>query len=349
MALRFPLNLVADVRNRRTERALVERHIINYFCHQKSISNRQLLITNPERMDNQPAKEPGHSLLVRIRFAIRIRIIKLFTTALLHVLGFPRIRDNSIQPTFKKSYPCRPKLENRVFFPKSYKSGDVLPLYLSIHGGGFALMSPKVDDRFCSYFSNKNKVLVVSLDYPKSPDNKFPGPSEAIVDLVLAVLGDDSLPFDPKKVAMGGFSAGANLSLSAAQYESLQGKIAGIVSYYPPADFSYPINLSIAERPKEAPQPDMLAGMADLFHWAYIKPEQDLKDPLLSPTFARKERLPPKIFILGCEYDMLCRNSEIMAEKFANARGQGERKGRDVEWEKNGIKWELILGEEHGK
>lgn len=304
-------------------------------------------------MVNQPTKAvylPKHSLLTRIRFAIRIRITKFLTTTLFNVLGFPGIRDNSIQPTFKRFYPCRPELENRVFFPKSYKSGDpLIPLYLSIHGGGFALMSPKVDDKFCSYFSNKNKVLVVSLDYPKSPDNQFPGPTEAIVDLVHAVLGDESLPFDPKWVAMGGFSAGANLSLSAAQYESLKGKIAGIVSYYPPADFSYPINLSIAEKPKEAPKPDMLAGMADLFNWAYIKPDQDLRDPLLSPVFAPKEKLPPKIFVIGCEYDMLCRNAEVMAKNFANARGEGERKGTDDKWEKNGIKWELILGEEHGK
>lgn len=306
----------------------------------------------PRRMANQPAQAvylPKHSLLARIRFAIRIRITKLFTTMFVNILRFV-IRDSSIQPTLKKSYPCRPDLENRVFFPKSYKSGDpLMPLYLSIHGGGFALMSPKVDDRFCSYFANKNKVLVVSLDYPKSPDNQFPGPSEALVDLVLAVLGDESLPFDPKKVAMGGFSAGANLSLSAAQYESLQGKIAGIVSYYPPADFSYPMDLSLAEKPKEAPKPDMLAGMADLFNWAYIKPTQDLRDPLLSPVFAPKEKLPPKIFVIGCEFDMLCRNSEIMAENFANARGEGERKGTDIKWEKNGIKWELILGEEHGE
>ncbi|CAG8976086.1 hypothetical protein HYALB_00002364 [Hymenoscyphus albidus] len=301
-------------------------------------------------MADQTAKAvylPRHTLLTQLRFAIRIRLNKFLAAVYLRIMGFPGIRNPSIQPNFTKTYPCRPKLDNRIFIPKSYKSGDPpMPLYLSIHGGGFALASPRIDDTFCSNFSDKNKVLVVSLDYPKSPNNKFPRPTEAIVDLVHAVLGDESLPFDPTKVAMGGFSAGANLSLSVSQHKSLRGKISGVVSYYPPADFSYPIDKSIEERPEEAP-PDMLAGMADMFNWAYIRPDQDLKDPLLSPVFAAKENLPPKIFIIGCEYDMLCRNAKVMAENFANARGDGKRMGKDDAWEKNGIKWELILGEEH--
>jgi hypothetical protein len=46
---------------------------------------------------------------------------------------------------------------------------------------------------------------------------------------VNAVLDDNSLPFDRKKVAMGRASAGANLSLAVTQDESLQGRIGGVV------------------------------------------------------------------------------------------------------------------------
>jgi acetyl esterase/lipase len=70
--------------------------------------------------------------------------------------------------------------------------------------------------------------------------------------LVNAVLDDNSLPFDRKKVAMGGASAGANLSLAVTQDESLQGRIGGVVSYYGLVDFSTPLEVQLASRPKDA-------------------------------------------------------------------------------------------------
>jgi acetyl esterase/lipase len=274
--------------------------------------------------------------------------MKFVVTNFFRVINLPGIRDSSIQPTFTKVYPCQPALKNRVFVPKSWKSGDsLLPLFIDIHGGGFALMHPSGDDKFCSYFSNTNKVLVVSLDYPKTPQHRFPAPVEALVDLVNAILKDEALPFDKNKVAIGGFSAGGNLSLAVSQHESLQGKIKGVVPYYPPADFTTPTEVNMASRPKDA-GPDILEKNVPVFNWGYVKPGQDLSDPLLSVTYAPREKLPPKIYIIGCEHDLLCRDAEIMATKFANA-GDANITASDVVWEKNGVKWEKILGEIHGK
>jgi acetyl esterase/lipase len=304
-------------------------------------------------MDNTDSKDPVYlknfSLITRIRLWIRVRILKATFSLLFGIVGLPGIRNASSQPTYIKKYPCRPGLATRVFIPKSYKSGDALmPLYLDIHGGGFALMKPIADDKFCSEFSNKNKVLVVSLDYLKSPEYKFPAPSEGLLDLVQAVLGDESLPFDPKKVALGGFSAGGNLALSVSQYPSLKRKLGGVVAYYPPVNFSVPVEVSMASRPSTAP-PDILLANANMFNWAYIKADQNLKEPLLSPAFAPREKLPPKLHIIGCEFDLLCRNSEIMAENLAKVGDETEKRGTDIKWEKNGVKWEKILGEEHCK
>jgi acetyl esterase/lipase len=302
-------------------------------------------------MDNTNSTTPVYlakfSLLTRIGLLLRVHLIKLLTTTLFFFLNLPGIRDETIQPTYIKKYPVHPSLQTRIYIPRSHKSGDpLMPLYLSIHGGGFALMSPKADDKFCSELANQNKVLVVNLEYYKSPASKFPIPSEGLRDLVEAVLGDESLPFDRKKVAIGGFSAGANLSLSISQYPSLQGKIGGVVAYYPPVNFSTPVEISMASRPKHAP-PDILYANANMFNWAYIKGDQNLKDPLLSPAFAERGRLPRKVYVIGCEFDLLCRNSEIMAENLAKVRGETERRGNDICWERNGVKFEKIVGEEH--
>jgi len=282
----------------------------------------------------------------RLRLALKLQLFKFLATSYLKIINLPGIRDASIQPSSTKVYPCQPKLRNRVFVPKSWESGDLLPLYINIHGGGFAVMHPSGDDKFCSSFSNTNKVLVVSLDYPKAPQHRFPAPVKALVELINTVLEDEALPFDKTKVAIGGFSAGGNLALAVSQHESLQGKIKGVVSYYPVVDFTTPTEVNMATRPKDA-DPDALENNVHMFNWGYIKPGQDLSDPLLSVTYAPREKLPSKIYIIGCEYDLLCRDAELMARKFANA---GETsKASDVAWEKNGVKWEKILGEIHGR
>jgi hypothetical protein len=164
---------------------------------------------------------------------------------------------------------------------------------------------------------------------------------------VKAVLGDESLPIDTKKVTIGGSSAGANLSLACAQDPSLQGKIGGLVAYYPPCDISTPVKVAMATRPANAGK-DMLETKADMFNWAYCADDINLRDPQVSPKYAERAKLPPKLYIVGCDFDLLCRDSEIMAEKFASV-GNGKRTGTDDCWERNGVKWERILGEQHGK
>jgi acetyl esterase/lipase len=167
-----------------------------------------------------------------------------------------------------------------------------------------------------------------------------------LLDVVKAVLEDESLPFDKNKVVIGGSSAGANLALAITQDSSLQGKVGGVVAYYPPSDFTTPIKAALATRPKHAGE-DTLGERAEMFNWAYFPAGQDLRDPQLSPRWAEQAKLPPKLYIVGCDFDMLCRDAEIMAETLASV-GDGKRTGTDECWEKNGVKWERCLGEEHG-
>ncbi|KAG0648793.1 Esterase [Hyphodiscus hymeniophilus] len=286
------------------------------------------------------------SLWQRIFMTIKLRFIKAIVTGAFMIFGLPGIRNTAELPTYTKIYPIRQTLVNRIFIPKSYKTGDSLPLYLDIHGGGFALMSPVVDDPFCSWFANEHKIIVVSLDYPKAPSHKYPSAIEALTDLVNAVLDDEELPFDKKKVAIGGFSAGANLSLALTQQEDIRGRIGGVAAFYPPVDFVTKGPEKMKTRPFGSP-PDALENAVSMFDFGYTTVGQDLQDPLLSMAYAERENLPPKLFVVGCEFDMLCREAELFAEKMAQV-GTGERTGSDTLWEKNGVRWEKILGELHG-
>lgn len=296
---------------------------------------------------DSPVFSPTRSLWERLTLSIKLRLLKVLVKVYLTIRNLPGIRNKAILPSFTKVYPCQPNLTNRVFIPKSYKSDDaLLPLYLDIHGGGFALGSPVLDDPFSSNFANDNKVIVISLDYPKAPSHPYPAAVDAITDLINSILKDETLPFDKKKIAIGGFSAGANLALAVTQKESLQGKVRAVVAYYPPLDFVTNGREKLLTRPVDAP-PDLLEHSMAMFDYGYAKVGQDLRDPLLSPSFAQRNNLPPKLCLIGCEFDLLCREAEIFAEKMAGV-GSGERTGSDLLWEKNGVRWEKILGEEHG-
>ncbi|KFY42667.1 hypothetical protein V495_04395 [Pseudogymnoascus sp. VKM F-4514 (FW-929)] len=310
-------------------------------------------MTNPEAPASSAtpligSKSHARSLpvLQRFRYFITLHLVRLLINLGLALLCIPGIRDRSIQPTSKKRYSCHRSLANRIYLPRSHKPGSSpLPVYLHIHGGGFAWTNPVVDDSFCSNFSNNNSIIVVSLDYPKSPSYRFPTAVQALTDLVNAVLDDDSLPIDKSQVAIGGFSAGGNLACAVSQSKTLQGKIGGLVAFYPPANF-------LPRTPDHSTTNPNGAGAAlpqdqlSMFSWGYVEAGQDLRDPILSPIFAPRESLPPKICIFGCELDLLCRQEEIMAEKLASC-GSGQRNGSEHAWERNGVKWEKILGEDH--
>lgn len=202
------------------------------------------------------------------------------------------------------------------------------------------------DDTFCHYFCNTFQYCVVSLNYRKAPLHPFPAAIEDLTELVAAVLSDSDLPVDRlKPVAMGGFSAGGNLSLAVSQTETLRGKIKGVVPIYPAVDFSSIIPGDY--KPSKTGKPDVLKNMAALFNWGYIPKGTDRRNPLLSPIYAQREHLPEKIFLVGAEEDVLCKPAELMANDLAK-RESGERRGDEDDWVKGGIAWRKVLDQQHG-
>ncbi|EKD19891.1 hypothetical protein MBM_01843 [Drepanopeziza brunnea f. sp. 'multigermtubi' MB_m1] len=73
------------------------------------------------------------------------------------------------------------------------------------------------------------------------------------------------------------------------------------------------------------------------FGWADIHPGTDLEDPRLSISSAPRDRLPRKLYIIGCEFDLLCGDAEILAKRLASD-GTAQRVGTDDIWEHNGVK-----------
>lgn len=245
----------------------------------------------------------------------------------------------------------------RIFVPESYNgsSGETLPTLFTVHGGGFVMGGPRNDDAWNRYFSNTYSVLVIALNYSKAPGARFPTPTYDLEQLILAALSDSSLPIDKDRVAIAGFSAGGSLALSVSTLPSMCGRgdgirrIKAVVSLYAPVDMSIHRNYKTHTRRYKpslggfrARPTDWLLRLSPIFDWAYIPHDQDLQDPLLSPIYASKNDLPPYIFMIACELDMLVGDSHRMICDLAG-RPPGEvQVGKD----EPGRVGELILDDE---
>ena len=286
----------------------------------------------------------------RINYAIRLWTMKIVVKVLINVMQLLKPSPASKRPTYTKVYPVLPMITNRVFIPSSYKSGDKsLPLYINIHGGGFALCDPRVDDDRCSYLAQEHGICVVSIGYRRAPRFPFPTPIMDCAALAQAILNDKDLPCDVSRVAIGGYSAGGNMSLAITQLEGLRDKIAGVVAFYPVVDFTRSGEVKMSTRPATPGKIDMLVQSGKWFNWAYIPQGTDLSQPLISPIFAKREDLPSKICMFGCEFDMLCKEAEDMAEGLVEKELTKKAPIKEGEgWEGENVRWEKVKGQEHG-
>jgi acetyl esterase/lipase len=288
----------------------------------------------------------------RLRYLVSIYLTKLLLTSgfllrkLLARFGAKPL--SSGKPTLSKVYPCRPKLRHRVFFPKSYEAGKSLPLYIDVHGGGFCFGIPEHDDEFCHFFANHFNLIVISVNYSLAPRVVFPAPSHDVAAVIEAILSDDTLPIDHSRVAVGGFSAGGNLALSASQMPALQGKIRAAIAWYAPVDWSVGYEEKCASRPyKVAGEVDGLAAIAPVFNNVYLTTGTDQRDPLLSILYADRKVLPPWVYSIGAEYDMLCDESRRMMARLAGKEELTESEKEAFETEGGQLRWTMVKGAKH--
>ncbi|THX27684.1 alpha/beta-hydrolase [Aureobasidium pullulans] len=312
--------------------------------------------TTPIKADTPaPATSPPRPLLTRLHLWLRLWTLKLTIRTLLSTVRFFKIKGYGVlQPTYRKMYPIGARLTNEVWIPSSWKPGQSLPLYIDIHGGGFALGDPFHDDGWCNYLASKQNICVVSCDYRKSPGYFFPTQTNDLVEIITSILDDETLPVDKSKICIGGFSAGGNLSLSVAQDKQLQGKIKGLCLWYPSTDFSGKFKGIMRDGPDGSP--DVLAKSGELFTYGYVPEGVDKTNPLLSPIYADRSILPEKMLFIGAEYDVLC-NEALEAAKLFAASENAETVSGNVEeddrqgvesWRKGGVWWEMVKGVQHG-
>ncbi|KAJ8659940.1 hypothetical protein O0I10_004166 [Lichtheimia ornata] len=140
---------------------------------------------------------------------------------LLNIQAF-RDRNNNILPT--DSWPdalaedrvleiAGRKMEVTLVRPIGTEN-ERLPVLVYLHGGGWVFGNKVSHGKLIRDIANKARVAIVFPDYAMAPEAIFPTAAEECYAVVRWVVehGTDELNVDPSKLAIGGDSAGGNLS-----------------------------------------------------------------------------------------------------------------------------------------
>jgi len=87
------------------------------------------------------------------------------------------------------------------------------PLLVYYHGGGWVIGDLDTHDGLCRFLAEHSGCRVLSVDYRLAPEHPFPAPGEdALAAFNWATERGEALGIDPARIAVGGDSAGGNLS-----------------------------------------------------------------------------------------------------------------------------------------
>ena len=96
------------------------------------------------------------------------------------------------------------------------EAGGPHPLLVFVHGGGWCVGDLDTHDEPCRLLCRHAGIHVLSIDYRLAPEDPFPaGLDDTVAALRWAHENAERLGADPRRIAIGGDSAGGNLSTAA--------------------------------------------------------------------------------------------------------------------------------------
>jgi len=202
----------------------------------------------------------------------------------------------------------------RVYTPEG---PGPFPVLVFFHGGGWVICDLDSHDAPCLLLTNKAGCVTVSVDYRLAPEHKFPaGVEDCFAATKWVAEHAKELNVDANRLAVGGDSAGGNLSAVISQLARDAGgpKIALQLLIYPATE---------AELDTQSHKTftDYFLTRDDiLWFWAhYLRGPADRKDPRVAPALAKSFKGLPPALIITAEFDPLRDEGEAYGEKLRAA------------------------------
>ena len=202
----------------------------------------------------------------------------------------------------------------RIYTPKA--GTKPLPVIVYYHGGGFVIADINTYNGGAQGLCEQTGAIVVSVEYPKGPEKKFPTAHNVAFDAYQWVLKNAaSFNGNPAKIAVAGESAGGNLAANV----SLMARDKKImVPLY--AVLVYPVannDMNAESYVKYAAAKPLNKPMMEWFVKNYASVAQS-GDPRISLVKANLKGFP-KTLIIGAEIDPLQSEGKLLSEKLKDA------------------------------
>jgi len=124
--------------------------------------------------------------------------------------------DILVENIFVTGQDDRTKIRLRIYKPKS--SSTPTPVLIWLHGGGYVMGKPEMDDLRCAQYVRELGIPIVSVDYRYAPKHPFPiGLEDSYSALKWVEAHSQQLGIDAKRIAIGGASAGGGLAAALIQ------------------------------------------------------------------------------------------------------------------------------------
>lgn len=187
------------------------------------------------------------------------------------------------------------------------------PALVYFHGGGFVFGGLDTHDTLCRTLANKMAGTVVSVDYRKAPETRFPG---AVDDCVAAlkrvpqVLAD--LDLHPSSLCLAGDSAGGCLAVvSYLLAGDLSLPIRRLALFYPVTD----LRMHSGSHERFADGLPVSHATMSWFAGHYLSTPKDAHDWRASPLLSSDlHRLPPT-YVATAGFDPLCDEGTAFADR----------------------------------
>jgi acetyl esterase len=209
------------------------------------------------------------------------------------------------------------RMRMRIYTPAG-ATGAELPALVYFHGGGLVAGDLDTHDPISRALANASGCRLFAIDYRLAPEHRFPA---AIADGCAATTWIAAhaaqLGVDPRRVAVGGDSAGATLATVVCRIVIAEQRVPVSMQFLlcPITDFG--TESESRRRYAEGYLVDRATLEHDLRH--YLGGDADLTDPRISPLRAPDlHRLPPTC-IHTAEFDPLCDEGKAYADRIESA------------------------------